>query len=150
MRSRDAAEEVTVGCIYQHKGRSTYWIKYKSAGQWQYESSHSKREADAIRLLRLREGDTKKGIPVTSQVGRLKYDEARDDLINYHKANGRDTKKLEGRIKKHLTPFFTGKKMTEITGASINAYIAARLKDDAKPNDQSRTRMVEAHVFARD
>jgi integrase len=137
-----------VGCIYRHKGRPTYWIKYKSAGQWQYESSHSTREADAVRLLRLREGDTAKGIPVTSQVGRLKYDEARDDLINYHKANGRDTKKLEGRIKKHLTPFFTGKKMTEITGASINAYIAARLKDDAKPATINRELAWLKHMYS--
>jgi integrase len=135
-------------CIYRHKGRPTYWIKYKSAGQWQYESSHSTREADAVRLLRLREGDTAKGIPVTSQVGRLKYDEARDDLINYHKVNGRDTKKLEGRIKKHLTPFFTGKKMTEITGAAINAYIAARLKDDAKPATINRELAWLKHMYS--
>lgn len=40
--------------------------------------------------------------------------------------NGRDTKKLEGRIEKHLTPFFARKKMTEITVPLINAYIAKR------------------------
>jgi integrase len=122
-----------MGCIYQHKGRRTYWIKYKSAGQWQYESSHSTRRDDAVRLLRLREGDTAKGIPVTSQVGRVKYDEARDDLIAYHTANGRDTTKLEARIKKHLTPFFSGRKMTDITVSVINAYIARRLKDTPTP-----------------
>jgi integrase len=115
-----------VGCIYQHKGRRTWWVKYRSAGKWQYESSHSPHRKDAERILRLREGDTAKGIPVTSHVGRLKYDEARDDLINHHKANGRDTTKLEARIAKHLTPFFTRKKMTDISVATINAYIAKR------------------------
>jgi hypothetical protein len=39
---------------------------------------------------------------VTSQLGRLKYEEARDDLINFHKVNGRDTEKMEARIAKHL------------------------------------------------
>jgi len=50
----------------------------------------SKRKEDAIRLLKLR------------------------DLVNYHKASGRDTEKLEGRIAKHLT-FFARRKMGDST-----------------------------------
>ena len=115
-----------MGCIYRHKGRSTWWVKYRSVGRWQYESSHSSARRDAERILRLREGDTAKGVPVTSQVGRLRFEEARDDLINYHKANGRDTKKLEARINKHLTRFFAHKQMTDISVPLINAYIAKR------------------------
>lgn len=115
-----------MGCIYRHKGRRTWWVKYRSAGAWQYESSHSNRRGEAVKLLRLREGDTAKGIPVTSQVGRLRFEEARNDLINFHQANGHDTTKLEARIKKHLTPFFGGKKMTDISVALINAYVAHR------------------------
>jgi integrase len=65
-------------------------------------------------------------IPVTSEVGRLRFEEALTDLVNYHKANGRESDKLEGRIKKHLTPCFGGRKMAEITVATINAYIAKR------------------------
>ena len=95
-----------MGCIYRHKGRPTWWVKYRSAGKWQYESSHSKRKGDAEQLLKLREGDTAKGVPVTSQVGRLKFEEARTDLINYHKARGRTTKKMERRIAMHLEPAF--------------------------------------------
>jgi hypothetical protein len=99
------AKEIVMGCVYRHKGRNVWWVKYRGAGgRWQYESSHSAKRDDATRILRLREGDTAKGVPVTSQIGRLRFEEARDDLINYHKANGRDTKKLEGRIAKHLTP----------------------------------------------
>lgn len=118
-----------MGCWYRHKGRETYWIKYKSGGVWQYESTHSTLERDAKRLLQLREGDTAKGISVTSQVGRLKFDDARDDLINYHKANSRDTTKLEARIRKHLTPYFGGKKMADISTATVNAYVAKRKAD---------------------
>ena len=54
--------------------------------------------------------------------------------INYHKANGHDTKKLEGRIKKHLTPFFTGKKTHRCVESS--AYIAARSRTMPSRNDQ--------------
>lgn len=89
-------------------------------------SSKSARKQDAINLLRLREGDTAKGIPVTSQVNRLKYDEALDDLLTHHRVNGRDTSKMEARINKHLTPFFAGRKMADITVALVNKYVAHR------------------------
>jgi integrase len=115
-----------MGCVYRQAGRKIWWVKYKSAGKQQYESSNSSRKGDAIKLLRLREGDTAKGIPVTSEIGRMKYEEALADLLNYHKANGRTTRKMEARIRKHLTPFFTGKKMADITTALVNAYIARR------------------------
>ena len=129
---------IAMGCIYRHKGRPTWWVKYRGAGgKWQYESSHSAREKDATHLLRLREGDTAKGIPVTSHVGRLRFEEAREDLVTYHKANGRDTKKLEGRIAMHLTPFFERRKMTEINGALVNAYVASRLEQKAAPTRPS-------------
>jgi integrase len=70
---------------------------------------------------------------VTSQIGRLKYEEARDDLLAFHKVNGRDTEKLEARIKKHLTPYFAGVKMANISPATINGYVAKRLKDTSTP-----------------
>jgi integrase len=82
------------------------------------------------------------------QVGRLRFDEARDDLINHHKANGRDTKKLEGRINKHLTPYFGRMKMTEISGATVNAYVAARLRSKAKPATVNRKLAWLKHMFS--
>ena len=54
-----------MGCVYQHKGRETYWIKYRSAGKWQYESSKSKVRKVAENLLKLREGDVVRGMPVS-------------------------------------------------------------------------------------
>ena len=47
-------------------------------------------------------------------------------MINYHTANGRDTTKMEARIKKHLTPFFAGRRMADISVPVINAYIVKR------------------------
>lgn len=137
-----------MGCVYRHKGRATWWIKYRSAGKWQYESSHSTREKDAKHLLRLREGETAKGSPVTSQVGRLRYEDARDDLINYHKVNGRDTTKLEQRIAKHLTPYFAGWKMSEITPSNANEYIVRRLATGASPATINRELAWLKHMFS--
>ncbi len=137
-----------MGCVYRHKARSTWWIKYRSAAGVQYESAHSKRKEDAIRLLRLREGDTAKGIPVTSQVGRIRFDEARDDLVNHHKANGRDTKKVEDRIAKHLTPFFGRRKMGEISVSLVNSYIAKRLEASASNATVNRELAWLKHMFS--
>ena len=46
-----------------------YWIKYYRNGRAFYESSGSRKEGDAKRLLQLREGDIAKGVPVTPEGG---------------------------------------------------------------------------------
>lgn len=125
-----------------------WWVKYKATnGKWQYESSKSTKRYDAKRLYDLRAGEAAKGVPVTSQVGRMRFTEGRDDLIAYHKANGRETKKLEGRIKKHLTPYFGHLKMTDITTATANAYIGHRRKSGCKPATINRELMWLKHMF---
>lgn len=120
-----------MGCVYRHKGRRTYWIKYKSAGKFQYETSGSTREGDAKRLLRLREGDTAKGIPVTSQIGRMKFADAKKDLLDYHAARRRSIKKMTRRIVMHLEPVFGELKMTDITVAHAESYRARRVEQGA-------------------
>ncbi len=116
-----------MGCVFQGKGRSTWWVKYKSMGRWQYETSGSKRREDAVKLLKLREGDTVKGVPVTSQVGRLRFEEAVTDLVNFHKARNHGVKKMQRRIAMHLEPVFRKRKMADITVADAEAYIARRM-----------------------
>jgi hypothetical protein len=69
-------------------------------------------------LLNIRERDRARGIPVTSQIGRLKREEAREDLLAFHNVNGRDTERLEARIKKHLAPYFASMKMSNLSAAT--------------------------------
>ena len=119
-----------MGCIYRHtqkgKQRPTWWVKYRSAGRWQYESSHSHERKRAVRLLKLREGDSARGLPVTSDIGRMKFEEAVIDLVNYHKARNRTTTKMERRIAIHLAPLFARRKMADISVADCEAYIVHR------------------------
>jgi integrase len=121
-----------MGCIYRHKNRPTWWIKWKAAGRWQYATSGSERREDAVRLLRLKEGDVAKGLPVTSKVGRLRFEEAVTDLENYHESLGRNTKKMKRRIAMHLAPYFGNRKMADITASDARAYMALRKKEGAK------------------
>ena len=58
------------------KRGKTYWIRYCRAGVRHEESAHSGKKGVAIDLLRVREGDISKGLPVTSRIGRLRFSEA--------------------------------------------------------------------------
>ncbi len=76
-----------MGCIYQ-RGR-IWWVKYSRCGRGYFESSGSRKKEDAKRLLRLREGDIERGVPVTPQVGRLKFEEAAEALLTDYVVNRR-------------------------------------------------------------
>ncbi len=104
-----------------------YWIKYYRNGRAFYESSGSKKESDAKLLLRLREGDIAKGVPVTPKVGRLGFDDLAQDVINDYQANGRRTiEDLKRRFRKHLLPFFGGRRACAITTSHVRRFIAVR------------------------
>jgi hypothetical protein len=89
---------------------------------------------DATRLQGL-----KRRLAPIARIGQhvTRVTEARDDLINFHKANGRDTKKLEGRIAKHLTPFFSRVKM-QWRQVDLKAD-EVRLEPGTTKNNEGRT-----------
>jgi integrase len=102
-------------------------LKYYRDGHPIVESSGSDDKTAAKRLLRNRETDIDRGLPVTAKVGRLRFDEAATDLLNEYKVNGRRSLDvLERRITKHLMPFFRGRRMSTITSAEVRIYIAHR------------------------
>jgi hypothetical protein len=53
-----------------------WWVRYYRNGRRHEESSHSDLREDAVRLLKVREGDVARGLPVTPKIGRLRFDEA--------------------------------------------------------------------------
>ena len=135
-----------MGTIY--KRGDTLWIQYFRNGKRYRESTGSERETDAKRLLRLREGDIERGIPVTPRVGRLTFDEAAEDLRNDYRANARKTlDDTEARIRLHLAPVFGGRRMASITTAEINAYTAARLDERACPASINRELSIFRRMF---
>src|SRR5579862_5127057 len=95
-----------MGMLYK-RGKNVWWIRYSSSGRPIRESSHSTKESDARRLLKLREGDVERGVPISPRVGRLRFEEAVADVVNDYKANGkRSLGDVERRIQLHLSPFF--------------------------------------------
>jgi integrase len=118
---------------------SIYWIRYYRNGRRHEESSHSDKWEAARDLLRLREGDIAKGLPITAKIGRLKFDDAAADVVTDYKVNGkRSLDVLERRITKHLTPFFGGRRMAAITTADVRTFMAQRLEAGASNGEINR------------
>ena len=108
------------------RGR-VWWIRYYRDGRRYEESSRSAKEGDARRLLRLREGDIERGLPVTPKIGRIRFEEAAKDLLNDYRTNGKRTvKDVERRIDLHLTPYFGGRRMSTISTSDVRALIVQR------------------------
>ena len=59
-----------------YKRGAVWWIKYYRNGRGMRESSHSTKEGDARRLLKLREGDIEHGLPADPKLNRIRFQEA--------------------------------------------------------------------------
>lgn len=109
-----------------------WWIRYYRNGKRHEESSRSRKKEDARALLRLREGDVERGLPVTAKIGQLRYNEAETDLINDYTTNKkRSAEHLKRRLRLAVEPWFGGRRMASITTADVRSYIAARQKNTA-------------------
>jgi integrase len=107
-----------------------WWIRYYRDGRRFEESSRSRKEGDARRLLRLREGDVERGLPVSPKMARLRFEDAAKDFVNDYKTNGRKSvAAAEGRLRRHLEPFFGGRRMSSITTADVREFIVKRQAD---------------------
>lgn len=77
------------------------------------ERSGSDKKKVAEALLKEREGGVVKGLAVTADVGKTRFEEAREDVINDFQFNRkRSLRTVKSRIDKHLKPFFGGRRMS--------------------------------------
>jgi integrase len=116
-----------------------WWIKYFRDGRAHFESAYTDKKGEALKLLRLREGDIAKGVPVSPKVSRLTYDEAAEDIVNDYKVNAkRSLKALELRLRLHLKPFFGGRRMLTITTVDVRRFIRQRQDEGASNGEINR------------
>ena len=114
-----------MGCLYKRGG--VYWLKFYRRGKPIYESAHTADMSEARRLLKLREGDVERGVPVSPKIGRITFEEGMADLLNDYRANGRRTgSDVERRVKKHLAPVFAGALLADLSAVEVREYIAKR------------------------
>jgi integrase len=59
--------------------------------------------------------------------GALRFEEAAADVLTDYQVNGkRSLRVVERRIRKHLTPFFGGRRMSTITTSDVRTFVAQR------------------------
>jgi integrase len=119
-----------MGNVYSRAGTKKLWIKYLQNGRVIRESSGTDNIVKARRILRDREGDVVRGIPVNPNVGKITFDEAVTDLLNDYSMNQKRTlDDTRRRIKKHLSPFFGNRRLIMITTSDLRAYVAKRQEE---------------------
>jgi len=125
----------------RQRGR-IWWVRYYRNGQLHEESSRSRKKQVATTLLKQREGDVAKGLPVSAKMGQYRFDDAAEMLLVEYQVNRRKTyADVKRRIEKHLAPFFGGARMASIDTDAVLRYTQARMNAD--------TMVYRAHTVTR-
>ena len=110
----------------RRRGR-IWWIRYYRNGRRHEESARTEKKTEAETLLKIREGDVARGVPMTTRIGQLRYEEAVSDLLNDYKVNGRKAyNHVERRHRLALEPYFRRRRMVTISTPDVRAYVATR------------------------
>jgi Zn finger protein HypA/HybF involved in hydrogenase expression len=114
-----------MGSIY--KRGNIYWIQYYRNGKPYRESSKSKKETDARRLLKKREGEIAVGKLPGIYFDRVRFDELGQDFLSDYRINQKKSLKRAERNVNHLKKAFEGMRVVDITTPHIRKYIEERL-----------------------
>ena len=113
------------------------------------ETTHLTDPAAAKRLLQSREGDAARGIPVSAKIGQVKIDELIADVVTDYRINRkRSLGHVERRIRKHILPFFSGRRAVTISTADIERFILARQEAGAANAEVNRELAILKRAFS--
>lgn len=106
---------------------NTWYARIRVGGRQKEVSLGVSKVSEAKKKLRILIGDVERGVPVTTVLNKLRWEEAAEDILNDYRINGKKTlDKVERLLTKHLTPFFGGRRMLGITSADWRRYLAHR------------------------
>jgi integrase len=120
-----------LGRVYEREG-GTWWVQYSYRGRFYRESSGTKSQAKAVKLLKRRLGEIGQGRLAGLDVERTTFENLAEMLIDDYKVNGRKSLDRAQRSIKHLGEFFERTRAIEITCDRVSGYIRTRL-ENAKP-----------------
>lgn len=107
-----------MGSLYR-RGK-IWWIKYYVKGKAVRETSRSESKDDAQTLLRIREGDTARGVLIP---GRIEFSQLVNDMMNeYWMHQKKSFRDVGYRVTKHVLPYFGTTMAQDITTATLNDY----------------------------
>lgn len=140
-----------MGCLYKQKSSRIWWVKYYVNGKPVRESTGTKKEVEARRFLKLREGSVATGAPIPPRIDRIPYDELAADLRQHYLTTGRrHLSEAEDRLA-HLDRFFRGRRAASIGPALVTAYVAQRQaeRSQLKRLASNRTINIELSILKR-
>lgn len=111
------------------KESAVWWIKYHAAGKPIRENVKSKKETDARKLLKLREGEIVEGKTPGVYFDKVLFEDLAEMFIQDRRQNLHSVKDAQKRLK-NLSPFFQGK-VARITPPKISKYKDKRLDQGA-------------------
>jgi hypothetical protein len=130
------------------KRGGVWWIRFYRNGKRLEESAQTAKYETARDLLREREGQIAKGVPITAKSTRLTFDEAAADVATDYTVNAKRSKgELDRRIALHLTPAFGGRRLSSITTSDLRAFVAKRLDAKAAPAEINRELAIVRRAF---
>ena len=118
-----------MGSIYRRG--SIFWLKYYRAGKCYRESSHSSKESDAKRLLKLREGAIAEGKFPGLKAQRIRFEEIVSDIVTDYRVNNRRSLWRLQISLKHLLNYFSGMRVIDVSADKIQSYILSRKEQGA-------------------
>ena len=132
------------------KTSGVWWIEFSHNGREQRESSKSRNEADAKKLLKRRLGESGTGKLLTSDVAKTTFDDLKKIITDDYANNERESADQLKIVLKRLDEGFTGMKATDITAHRVSAYQAEQKKVRLRERyHQSGHGRAQAHVQAR-
>jgi integrase len=119
-----------MGMIYLRG--DTYWIKYYRNGKPYRESARTKKETDARKFLKKREGEVADGRFRGLRAEKVKFEEISKDLITDYEVNKRKSI-VHAKIRvKHLDDFFKGMRVNDIDTPTVSRYVVMRRDQGAE------------------
>lgn len=118
-----------MGTIY--KRGKVYWIQYYRNGKPYRETTKSKKESDAKRLLKKREGEISEGKLPGIYFDRVSFDDLAEDFLRDYRINQRKSLVRAERSAGHLKRYLEGYCVPNINSPRIEAYIESRLEEGA-------------------
>jgi len=116
-----------MGSIY--KRGAVFWIQYYRNGKPYRETAKTKKESEAKRFLRLREGEIAEGEIPGIHFEKVRFNDLIDGFLADYRINEKKSlAQAEIRVET-LKTFFDGCKVPEITTPKIQNYIELRLAD---------------------
>src|SRR5712691_3955500 len=125
------------GSIY--KKRSVFYVAYYANGKQVCESTGTKDKPEARRILQARLGQLAEGRYVGPPAERITVDDLIQDFLTDYEVNGKKSLRMvQGKVKNHVLPYFSGHRAHSVTTADVQAYIQQRLHEGASNAEINR------------